>query len=105
VSSLEHGNNYFLWSSMVCSLSSCRELKPFPHILQLKYASTSKVDSSVSTIMINVQSHSSSTSGANQTGNTTGTGNGTTTSNETRVTHMGICVVGVRSPCNGNSNS
>jgi hypothetical protein len=56
----------------------------------------------VSTIMINAQSHPSSTSGANQTGNTTGTGNGTSTSNETR--QMGICVVGVRSPCNGNSN-
>ena len=59
----------------------------------------------VSTIMINAQSHPSSTSGANRTGNTTGTGNGnsTSTSNETR--QMGICVVGVRSPCNGNSNS
>ena len=56
----------------------------------------------VSTIMLNAQSHPSSTSGANQTGNTTGTGNGTSTSNETR--QMGICVVGVRSPCNGNSN-
>ena len=57
----------------------------------------------VSTIMLNAQSYPSSTSGANQTGNTTGTGNGTSTSNETR--QMGICVVGVRSPCNGNSNS
>jgi hypothetical protein len=54
------------------------------------------------TIMINAQSHPSSTSGGNHTGNTTGTGNGTTTSNETH--QMGICVVGVRSPCNGNSN-
>jgi len=57
----------------------------------------------VSTIMINAQSHPSSTSGANHTGNITGTSNGTSTSNETR--QMGICVVGVRSPCNGNSNS
>jgi hypothetical protein len=57
----------------------------------------------VSTIMISAQSHPSSTSGANRTGNTTGTGNGTSTSNETR--QMGICVVGIRSPCNGNSNS
>lgn len=56
----------------------------------------------ISTIMINAQAHPSSTSGGNHTGNTTGTVNGTTTSNETR--QMGICVVGVRSPCNGNSN-
>jgi hypothetical protein len=59
----------------------------------------------VSTIMINAQSHPSSTSGGNQTDNTTGTANGTSTSNETGATHMGICVIGVRSPCNGNSNS
>jgi hypothetical protein len=57
----------------------------------------------ISTIMINAQSHPGSTSGANHTGNTTGTSNDTSTSNETR--QMGICVVGVRSPCNGNSNS
>ena len=63
------------------------------------------VSLSVSTIMINAQSHPSSTSGGNQTGNTTGTGNGTSTSNETSTTHMGICIIGVRSPCNGNSNS
>ena len=56
----------------------------------------------VSTTMINAQSYPSSTSGDNHTGNTTGTGNGTSTSNETR--QMGICVIGVRSPCNGNSN-
>ena len=57
---------------------------------------------SISTIMVNAQSNTSSTSGGNHTGNTTGTGNGTSTSNETR--QMGICIIGVRSPCNGNSN-
>ena len=55
----------------------------------------------VSTITINAQPHPSTTYGRNHTGNTTGTGNGTNTSNETR---MGICIVGVRSPCNGDSN-
>jgi hypothetical protein len=62
----------------------------------------------VSTIMINAQSNPSSTSGATHTGNTTGTGNGNTTSNDASTSNetrqMGICVVGVRSPCNGNSN-
>jgi hypothetical protein len=55
----------------------------------------------VSTITINAQSHPITSFGGNHTGNTTSSGNGTSTSNETR---MGICVVGVRSPCNGDSN-
>jgi hypothetical protein len=59
----------------------------------------------VLTIMINAQSYPDSTSGNNHTGNTTSTSNATSTSNDTRVTKMGICVVGVRSPCNGDSNS
>lgn len=55
----------------------------------------------VSTITINAQSYPSTASGSNHTGNTTGTSNGTNSSNETR---MGICVIGVRSPCNGDSS-
>jgi hypothetical protein len=55
----------------------------------------------VSTITINAQSNSSTASGGNHTGNITGTSNGTNSSNETR---MGICVIGVRSACNGDSS-
>ena len=42
-----------------------------------------------STIMVNAQLSSNSTSSNNST------------TNETRVTHMGICVVGAGGPCNG----
>ena len=45
---------------------------------------------SVPTIMTNAQTPSNTTSGSNST-----------TSNETRATQMGICVIGVESPCNG----
>ena len=45
-------------------------------------------------IMINAHASSGSISGSNSS-------NG----NDTRVTQMGICVVGVESPCNQNSNS
>jgi hypothetical protein len=44
--------------------------------------------------MINAHASSGSISGSNSS-------NG----NDTRVTQMGICVVGVESPCNQNSNS
>jgi hypothetical protein len=47
---------------------------------------------SLSEIMINVQAYSGSTSGNNGSGN------------ETRVTQMGICVVGVGGPCNDGSD-
>jgi hypothetical protein len=54
----------------------------------------------VSTIMVNAQPYpSSSTSGDS---NHTDTSNATITGNNTQVTQMGICVVGVKSPCNGN---
>ena len=57
----------------------------------------------VSTIMVNAQPHSSSMSdGNNDTANTTGTSKATITGNNTQITQMGICVVGVKSPCNGN---
>ena len=42
----------------------------------------------------NAQTPSNSTSGANSTAG-----------NETGVKQMGICVVGAKSPCNGDSNS
>jgi hypothetical protein len=45
-------------------------------------------------IMTNAQAPSNTTSGSSNS-----------TSNETRATQMGICVVGVSSPCNHNSNS
>jgi hypothetical protein len=58
----------------------------------------------VSTIMVNAQPYPNSTSGNNHIGNTTGTSNATiSTGNNTQVTQMGICVVGVKSPCNGDS--
>ena len=43
----------------------------------------------LSTITVNAQLASNSTSSSNST------------TNETRVTHMGICVVGAGGPCNG----
>jgi hypothetical protein len=43
----------------------------------------------LSTIMVNAQLSPNSTSNSNST------------TNETRVTHMGICVVGAGGPCNG----
>ena len=43
----------------------------------------------LSTITVNAQPSSNSTSSSNNT------------TNETRVTHMGICVVGAGGPCNG----
>jgi hypothetical protein len=43
----------------------------------------------LSTITVNAQLSSNSTSSSNST------------TNETRVTHMGICVVGAGGPCNG----
>jgi hypothetical protein len=43
-------------------------------------------------IMANAQTPSNSTAGTNST-----------TSNETNVKQMGICQVGVKSPCNSNS--
>ena len=46
-------------------------------------------------IMTNAQGPSNSTSGRSSN----------STSNETRATQMGICMVGVSSPCNHNSNS
>jgi hypothetical protein len=55
----------------------------------------------VSTNTTNAQSYPSTASGNNHTGNTTGASNATNSSNETR---MGICVIGVRSPCNGDSS-
>jgi hypothetical protein len=58
----------------------------------------------ISTITINAQSYPSTASGSNHsnhTGNITGTSNNINSSNETR---MGICVIGVRSPCNGDSS-
>jgi hypothetical protein len=58
----------------------------------------------VSTIMANAQPYPNSTSGSHPVGNTTGTSNATiSTGNNTQVTQMGICVVGVKSPCNGDS--
>jgi len=48
---------------------------------------------SASATMANAQAPSNTTSGTNST------------SNETGVKQMGICVVGVESPCNGDSNS
>jgi hypothetical protein len=57
----------------------------------------------VSTIMVNAQPYSNSTSGSsNHTGNSAGTSKATITDNNTQITQMGICVVGVKSPCNGN---
>jgi hypothetical protein len=58
----------------------------------------------VLTIMVNAQPYSSSTTSgsSNHTGNTTGTSKATITGNNTQVAQMGICVVGVKSPCNGN---
>jgi hypothetical protein len=44
---------------------------------------------SVTAIMTNAQAPSNTTSASNST------------SNETGVTQMGICVVGIESPCNG----
>ena len=56
----------------------------------------SLVSLSVLATMINAQTTPSNT--------TSGT-NSTTTGNETGVKQMGICVVGAKSPCNGDSNS
>jgi hypothetical protein len=47
---------------------------------------------SILVIMANAQTPSNSTAGTNST-----------TSNETNVKQMGICQVGVKSPCNSNS--
>ena len=44
----------------------------------------------LATITANAQQYSNSTSGSNNS-----------TTNETRVTRMGICVVGAGGPCNG----
>jgi hypothetical protein len=49
---------------------------------------------SVSAIMVNAQAPSNTTSGSSNS-----------TSNETGVKQMGICQEGVKSPCNGVSNS
>src|ERR671932_276993 len=58
----------------------------------------------VSTIIVNAQPYPNFTSGSNPIGNTTGTSNATiSTGNNTQVTQMGVCVVGVKSPCNGDS--
>jgi hypothetical protein len=55
----------------------------------------SLVSLSVLATMANAQTtHSNSTSATNST-----------TSNETGVKQMGICVVGAKSPCNGDRNS
>ena len=54
---------------------------------------------SISVLTVNAQPYPGS--GGNHTGNTTGTSNATTTSNDTQVTKIGICVVGIKSPCNG----
>jgi hypothetical protein len=49
---------------------------------------------SVLTIVTSAQAFPGSTSSSNNS-----------TSNEARVTQMGICQVGIKSPCNGDSNS
>jgi hypothetical protein len=49
---------------------------------------------SVSAVMVNAQAPSNTTSGSSNS-----------TSNETGVKQMGICQEGVKSPCNGVSNS
>ncbi|HZA06701.1 MAG TPA: hypothetical protein VE619_03270 [Nitrososphaeraceae archaeon] len=62
----------------------------------------------ISTITINAQSYPSTASGSNHsnhTGSITGTSNNNNNNNNSsNETRMGICVIGVRSPCNGDSS-
>ena len=54
----------------------------------------------VSAIMVSAQPYPSNPTSGDI--NHTDTSNATITGNNTQVTQMGICVVGVKSPCNGN---
>jgi hypothetical protein len=56
--------------------------------------STSLLSLCILATMANAQTPSNSTSGTNST-----------TNNETGVKQMGICQIGSKSPCNGNSGS